>query len=181
MRAMSAAFRHRIEPWLGRLWFWRAASGLGMASIFASSHRSFSIQDGGLPSGSMNVLHFVVYAVLAVCCAFGGGAAIAEGGDRGRRFGFGVAAATLFGLGDELHQSFIPGRFCSFFDLVVDGLGATFGVLVARELLARPSDRRRGRRVLALALLVSGVWLALQGYRLWPRVDGWLNFAIGAD
>ncbi|MFC1844343.1 VanZ family protein [Thermodesulfobacteriota bacterium] len=35
-----------------------------------------------------------------------------------------VALCVLFGISDEYHQSFIPGRFVSFWDVVADGLGA---------------------------------------------------------
>lgn len=35
-----------------------------------------------------------------------------------------VAFCVLFGISDEYHQSFIPGRFVSFWDLMADGLGA---------------------------------------------------------
>jgi hypothetical protein len=35
-----------------------------------------------------------------------------------------VALCVLFGLSDEYHQSFIPGRFVSFWDVVADGFGA---------------------------------------------------------
>ncbi len=35
-----------------------------------------------------------------------------------------VTICILYGLGDEFHQSFIPGRFASAADLVADALGA---------------------------------------------------------
>lgn len=39
-----------------------------------------------------------------------------------------VLLCVLFGISDEFHQSFIPGRFVSFWDVVADGLGAVLVV-----------------------------------------------------
>ena len=36
-------------------------------------------------------------------------------------------AGALYGLSDEFHQSFIPGRFATLEDLVADALGSVFG------------------------------------------------------
>lgn len=38
--------------------------------------------------------------------------------------------ASLYGASDELHQFFVPGRTCEFFDWLADAVGAIFGVLV---------------------------------------------------
>ena len=35
-----------------------------------------------------------------------------------------VCICILYGIGDEYHQSFIPGRFASFADILADALGA---------------------------------------------------------
>jgi VanZ family protein len=45
-----------------------------------------------------------------------------------------LLCGALLGALDELHQSFVPGRFCSFSDVVADILGVTFGALSARQL-----------------------------------------------
>lgn len=39
-----------------------------------------------------------------------------------------VLFCLLFGISDEFHQSFIPGRFVSFWDVVADGFGAVLVV-----------------------------------------------------
>ncbi len=41
-----------------------------------------------------------------------------------------VTICILYGIGDEFHQSFIPGRFASAADLVADTLGAVAACLV---------------------------------------------------
>ena len=38
---------------------------------------------------------------------------------------------ALYGLSDELHQLFVPGREFSLFDLLADAVGAAFGILIA--------------------------------------------------
>jgi VanZ family protein len=79
---------------------------------------------GGLPDV---VVHALVYAAL--------GAFVLRGLARAKMTNvtFGLAAvavgiATLYGLSDELHQSFVPGRVSDVRDLVADGVGAIVGV-----------------------------------------------------
>lgn len=43
-----------------------------------------------------------------------------------------IFVLTLYGILDEIHQSFIPGRSTEFYDLVADVLGIWSGVLIAR-------------------------------------------------
>lgn len=54
------------------------------------------------------------------------------------------AIAVLYGLSDETHQLFVPGREFSFFDLLADGAGAAFGIFVATRL----ATIVRGQKVL---------------------------------
>ena len=42
----------------------------------------------------------------------------------------GFLFATLFGLSDEWHQSFVPGRSAEGWDLAADALGALLGALI---------------------------------------------------
>lgn len=37
---------------------------------------------------------------------------------------------ALYACSDELHQYFVPGRSCRFFDVCVDSTGAFFGALL---------------------------------------------------
>lgn len=45
---------------------------------------------------------------------------------------FTVLATAAFGLTDEIHQAFVPGRFSSIVDWVFDALGAVAGVFALR-------------------------------------------------
>ena len=40
-----------------------------------------------------------------------------------------VTSGTLYGALDEYHQSFVPGRSATISDVLVDGIGATVGVI----------------------------------------------------
>lgn len=44
-----------------------------------------------------------------------------------------IAMATLYGLSDELHQHFVPGRTAELSDLGADFLGSLIGVLLTRR------------------------------------------------
>ena len=41
-----------------------------------------------------------------------------------------LTLTLLYAASDEIHQYFIPGRACSFKDILVDGTGAIIGILV---------------------------------------------------
>lgn len=42
--------------------------------------------------------------------------------------------ASLYGVVDELHQSYVPGRVCSVADLASDAIGAALAVVVLRAI-----------------------------------------------
>jgi hypothetical protein len=54
-----------------------------------------------------------------------------------------LAAVVLYGVADEIHQSFTPVREVSAFDVVTDGVGAACVLLVVAY-VGRPSADRRG-------------------------------------
>lgn len=98
---------------------------LVMGTIFFLSHQSGD--DLHLPSfwGADKLAHFIAYSFLAVTTLF----VHAEESKLhfpGRVCLNTVLVAAVYGLSDEFHQSFIPGRFVSVGDLLAD----TFGGLV---------------------------------------------------
>lgn len=40
----------------------------------------------------------------------------------------GIAITLLYGISDEIHQFFVPGRSFSIFDMLMDGIGGMIGV-----------------------------------------------------
>lgn len=94
-----------------------------MAGIFVlSSRRDLpKVTDSALQEVLLNAAHFVGYGVLAMLFAH----ALAL-----PRHGKIIACvlAVLYGVTDEFHQSFTPGRTASAADLLVDLVGALCGV-----------------------------------------------------
>jgi len=80
--------------------------------------------------------HLVEYAVLALLLYW---ALRGVGVRHAAWLAFG--AAVLYGISDEFHQGFVPGRHRDFSDLMVDAAAAGGALLVAVWLI-----RRRGSR-----------------------------------
>jgi VanZ family protein len=103
-----------------------------MGAIFYLSQQSSPL--GASPSDATSSLaHLGVYAVLAVLLYWALWAAVARDDPE-----LAVIAATvafgltvLYGVSDELHQAFVPGRTASERDLAIDALGAVLGVGLA--------------------------------------------------
>ena len=108
------------------LWYWIPTLGYCIV-IFGLSSSSKAVL---IPSfyGADNVMHGVEYAILGVLLArsifvsksrFSNGSLIISI----------VALATLYGISDEIHQAFVPGRSASFWDVLADGSGSLIGAL----------------------------------------------------
>lgn len=68
------------------------------------------------------LFHFLAYFVLAFTLANA-----ASRGTHKRRFWIAFATASLYGITDEFHQSFVPGRDATVGDWAADTLGAWVG------------------------------------------------------
>jgi VanZ family protein len=92
-----------------------------------------------VPGQIMSVIgHFTVYFVLAVVLWWALG--IFPLSSR-RRYAVAFTIAVLYGVSDEWHQSFVPGRNPDVLDIVTDAIGAATGLLVIH--LAQRSARLR--------------------------------------
>lgn len=98
-----------------------------MGMIFYLSHQPGDLVQ--LPNfmGIDKLLHLIAYGILAAAFLYGMHPFIHESHRALTVFGV-VLFCLLFGISDEYHQSFIPGRFVSAWDVAADGLG---GLLVA--------------------------------------------------
>jgi VanZ family protein len=77
--------------------------------------------------GSDKLLHAAAYAVLAAAALF----AVPDSLRRGKPFCSALLVfffSCLYGLSDELHQSFVPGRDASLPDAAADAAGAALAV-----------------------------------------------------
>ena len=80
-----------------------------------------------IPGGvDHSVVHALEYAVLAVLLLRGLVGRRWQGVTLGAA-GLAVVLATLYGLTDEVHQRFVPGRTAEIADVVADVLGAAAG------------------------------------------------------
>ncbi|MCF6290472.1 MAG: VanZ family protein [Desulfobacterales bacterium] len=118
---------------------WRVLPALMvMAGIFFLSH--LPGKELPLPPvfGIDKLLHAGVYAVLAWTIFFALHPHQGGGRPSWRLCLLVVALTVLYGISDEFHQSFVPGRFPSGWDVVADGAG---GLLAAWLWLS--GDRRQ--------------------------------------
>jgi VanZ like family len=113
-----------------------------MAWIYwLSSARRDLLPPGPLGAFVANAAHGPIFGVLAALAARATGSAP-----------LGFAIGVLYGVGDEWHQSYVPGRSSSPFDLATD----TVGALAALGLLATPlAEATALRRVIAVALALA--------------------------
>ena len=106
---------------------------LQMALIFGAS----SIPNlQGLPAGvSDKTGHFVGYAILGVCVLH---AVVADrwAGVTRRHAWQALAISSIYGMFDEFHQRFVPGRSPDVNDWIADTLGAGAAILVLLILAA---------------------------------------------
>ena len=115
--------RSRVDLHSSR-WLWGPVVLL-MAVIFAaSSIPNLRHLPGGLSDKSG---HSIGYAMLAgsLLRALAGGRLRDVTWTRGV---LAIALATLYGVTDEFHQLFVPGRSADRYDVLADCLGASFGV-----------------------------------------------------
>ena len=95
-----------------------------MAFIFAAS----SVPGTQVPAAIWDKLaHFLVYAALGAFFVL----PLAQGrvsGVTGATMAGAVALSFLYGVSDEVHQMFTPGRSPDMYDVIADTIGATAGV-----------------------------------------------------
>jgi VanZ family protein len=113
----------------------------------------FIFAASSIPSDAMPVWHILSYdklihaAVYAVFCVL-----LFRALRYQRKFPFisqhafllGVVLTSVYGATDELHQLFIPGRYCDIFDFLADTFG---GVLAIGAIWIRSLRRPVGARV----------------------------------
>ncbi len=104
---------------------WRFAL-LYMALIFVIS--SFEVQVPGVQYVPLRDkgIHFVEYGVLAWLCAAASSRSWPSA-SAWRTGAFAVFVSVLWGLSDEIHQAFVPGRYSELADVIADLLGSMSG------------------------------------------------------
>jgi VanZ family protein len=110
-----------------------------MAFLFAVSSRTSWGPISDTPDWMTHAFGYAVLAVLA-CRALGGGLGRPVSG---RVAVLAVVISTLYGVTDELHQSFVPGRFADAWDLVKNLGGALAGAAACAWPRASGEQRRK--------------------------------------
>ena len=108
-----------------------------------------------------NAMHVVAYAILGASLLMA-----MHSVPRRRLVGPGLWSfliAIAYGIVDELHQSFVPGRVCSLADVFADAAGAALALAIVIPWLQR--ERPRGA-VLGLCLCACAVSVALATWDL---------------
>jgi hypothetical protein len=98
---------------------WIPAAIWAAVLFFVSQQPTLGVD---LSGGLDNVAHFAAYLVMGMHLAAGRGTPV--------RIGRTIFYGAAYGFLDELHQSFVPGRDSSLWDLMADTLGVTVGVLM---------------------------------------------------
>ncbi|WP_134704263.1 VanZ family protein [Ammoniphilus sp. YIM 78166] len=107
-------------------WRWLPAAGW-MGVIFYLSSRTGSELQGMFPFfNSFNFGHVVAYFILSIF--FYWALYPFRSGKIDIRL-LSVGLCLLYGISDEWHQSFVPGRMPDLFDIVNDVIGASLGML----------------------------------------------------
>ena len=105
-----------------RLSLW-APVAAWMAVIFFLSSRPLPAAASGVPDWATHGAGYALLAVLAARALAGGLARPASAGQAAAA----VALSVAYGVTDEFHQSFVPGRVAEASDLVKDLAGAAAG------------------------------------------------------
>lgn len=119
--------------------FWWAVALAYMAFIFHLSSQSSLPTPTFFPHQD-KLFHLGAYLILGMFLAYA-----APGPSQKKRFWLAFALASVYGISDELHQSFVPGRDASSLDWLADTLGGWLGAYLAlsSEGLFRRAWRRQ--------------------------------------
>ena len=87
------------------------------------------------------VEHFIAYAIWAFI--FSSARAATWPARPGTAVGIAAVMGTLYGVSDEIHQRYVPGRTADLKDLAADAGGALVGALVHAALRRRAEKRKK--------------------------------------
>lgn len=131
----------RVRPaWV----HWAPAATWALTLFILSAQPRLPQPPGGLTDKHS---HALAYGLLAIASLHG----LVQGRWRcvdGRAATLAVLLAVGYGVSDEWHQSFVPGRFSDWGDVLADALGAAAaaGLAWAWAILLRRRELRRSRR-----------------------------------
>lgn len=107
--------------------FWILTLGY-MALVFYLSSRTFKLPK--FPDNFDKIVHIGIYIPLSFLLY----TSLKRSGIRRYVFILSVLLTGIYGITDELHQSYVPGRHSSHWDFIADFTGAFIGSAAARFL-----------------------------------------------
>ena len=127
---------------LGRFWVFKSPALAYMALIFYMS-------SGPVTSPTLNAipdyyLHSSGYSLLSILVFWAWNERLAPNRGTGSYF-FPVLITVLYGISDEFHQSFVPGRTPEMKDVLSDAIGAVLGIAAIPLMQRLISSFRRTR------------------------------------
>lgn len=103
--------------------------GLWMTVVYHFS----SLPGSDVPGKYGSLAHFLEYAILGALMWF----ALSSSSVGFSAIALAVLAASLYGITDEFHQHFVPGRVPDIADWGVDTIGALAGAFVSARLMQK--------------------------------------------
>ena len=130
----STLYAHILHIMKHVIWFWMPPLGY-MGAIFFVSNLSNPQIGGETPDYALHALEYFVLALLLIRLLLTLPFHQAPGTIQVSWYHvclLGMALSIAYGIGDEIHQYFIPGRHCSAHDVFSDAAGSAlaFGVAV---------------------------------------------------
>ena len=120
-----------------RLFRWVAAVTWMAVIFFLSSQSRLPLLPLGWAGELQDIAgHFVAFGVLAILFAWA-----LSGSDVAHPLWWSFALVLLYGLSDEFHQAFVPGRHPDAFDVATDAAGAACALLLLSYLCLRRHQR----------------------------------------
>ena len=113
-----------------RIFWMLTVSYMGLI-FFLSSLHGFSLPE--LPKNSDKFIHTVAYMPLGFLFYM----SFIKSGFGRYVFAFAMLLTVLYGVTDEFHQAFVPGRYASVGDVMADSIGALLGCLGANFIRKR--------------------------------------------
>lgn len=110
------------------LWFFTISY---MGLIFYLSSKSQLLPN--LIHGTDKIIHAFVYFILALLLYF----SFLKSGLKKYLLLITLIFAVIYGVSDELHQYYVPGRVASIGDIIADSFGALLGSFLAAKLSSR--------------------------------------------
>jgi VanZ family protein len=93
-----------------------------MGIIFSLSSHSWNVLPH-IPKNVDKIIHLIIYVLLAFLLSL----SLKRSGIKRYVFVVAFLFASIYGITDEIHQSFVPGRYAAVGDVLADSCGALIG------------------------------------------------------